>query len=244
MTATPTPIQPTEQASGEHITKAEEKVTLVDTVSYENVIMGQEYTVNATVMNQSTGESLKDAKGNEITATATFTAEATSGTIDLSVTIDASALESQSVVFYEALVTNGVQVGLHADITDENQTVHFPKIGTTAADAETEDHVAMAKENTVIVDSVAYENLIPGKEYTVTGTLMVKSTGKALTDANGNAVTASATFTPDTADGSVDITFTFDAYQHERFGLERGEFYSSFQELKQCRFQLPAQARR
>lgn len=33
-------------------------------------------------------------------------------------------------------------------------------------------------------------------------------------------------------------------YQHERFGLERGEFYSSFQELKQCRFQLPAQARR
>ncbi|MGN1382998.1 MAG: VaFE repeat-containing surface-anchored protein, partial [Eubacterium sp.] len=43
-------------------------------------------------------------------------------------------------------------------------------------------------------------------------TLMDKSTGKALSQ-NGKTITASKTFTPDKADGTVEVTFTYDATQ-------------------------------
>ena len=39
----------------------------------------------------------------------------------------------------------------------------------------------MAAKNAEIEDTVSYENLIPDKEYTLKGVLMVKSTGKPLT---------------------------------------------------------------
>ena len=59
------------------------------------------------------------------------------------------------------------------------------------------------------MDTVAYKNLIPGKEYTVKGTLMDKETKKEL-QINGKTVTAEKTFTAEKADGSVELEFTFD----------------------------------
>ena len=38
--------------------------------------------------------------------------------------------------------------------------IRFPKIGTTAADSETGDHLAKADEEVTIVDTVKYENHI------------------------------------------------------------------------------------
>ena len=61
-----------------------------------------------------------------------------------------------------------------------------------------------------MVDKVTYVNLIPGKEYTVSGVLMDKETGKPLV-VNGKQVTASKKFTPDNAIGAVELEFTFDA---------------------------------
>lgn len=55
-----------------------------------------------------------------------------------------------------------------------------------------------------------YKDLIPGKEYTVKGTLMVKSTGEPLLGEDGKPVTAETTFTPDHDHGTVDVTFEFD----------------------------------
>ena len=62
-----------------------------------------------------------------------------------------------------------------------------------------------------LTDTVAYRNLIPGRAYTITGSLMLKSTGKPLMDAEGQPITSSVTFTPETADGEVEVVFTFDA---------------------------------
>ena len=50
-------------------------------------------------------------------------------------------------------------------------------------------------------------NLEPGREYTMTGRLMYKDTGKAVS-VYGKEVTASQTFTPKEKDGSVKLTFT------------------------------------
>ena len=84
----------------------------------------------------------------------------------------------------------------------------IPEIGTQATvDGEKE---ICATEMFTLTDTVSYKHLIPGKEYLLVGTLMDKSTGKAFTE-NGNAVTAETVFTPEAPNGTVTVTFTFDA---------------------------------
>ena len=100
-------------------------------------------------------------------------------------------------------------------ISENGQTIgitvvndRIPEIKTTAAvDGEKE---ICATEVFTLTDTVSYSHLIPGKEYLLVGTLMDKSTGKAFIE-NGNAVTDETVFTPETPNGTVTVTFTFDA---------------------------------
>ena len=61
-----------------------------------------------------------------------------------------------------------------------------------------------------LTDTVSYKHLIPGKEYTLTGKLMDKATGKAFL-LDGKEITSEVTFTPDEPDGVIEVEFTFDA---------------------------------
>lgn len=56
---------------------------------------------------------------------------------------------------------------------------------------------------------VSYKNLTAGKEYKIIGVLMDKSTGKAFL-VDGKEVCSEVTFTPETSDGEVTVSFTFD----------------------------------
>ena len=62
----------------------------------------------------------------------------------------------------------------------------------------------------VIVDKVTYTGLTPGVKYTLTGFLMNKASGKKLSY-GGRVLSSTVTFTPESADGSVDMKFTFDS---------------------------------
>ena len=100
-------------------------------------------------------------------------------------------------------------------ISENGQTIgitvvndRIPEIKTNAAvDGEKE---ICATEVFTLTDTVSYSHLIPGKEYVLKGTLMDKNTGKAFTE-NGEAVTAETAFTPETPNGTVTVSFTFDA---------------------------------
>ena len=97
---------------------------------------------------------------------------------------------------------NGQAIG----ITVVNDRI--PEIKTNAAvDGEKE---ICATEVFTLTDTVSYSHLIPGKEYVLKGTLMDKNTGKAFTE-NGEAVTAETVFTPETPNGTVTVSFTFDS---------------------------------
>jgi LPXTG-motif cell wall-anchored protein len=90
-------------------------------------------------------------------------------------------------------------------ITVENDKT--PELGTTATiDGKKE---FTANGDITIDDVVSYKNLTVGKEYTVSGVLMDKSTGKAFL-VDGKEVCSEVTFTPETADGEVTVSFTFD----------------------------------
>ncbi len=84
----------------------------------------------------------------------------------------------------------------------------IPEIHTTA-DVDGEKAVGASGVIT-LTDTVSYKHLIPGKEYTLTGKLMDKATGKAFL-LDGKEITSEVTFTPDEPDGEIEVEFTFDA---------------------------------
>ncbi|WP_210274193.1 VaFE repeat-containing surface-anchored protein [Microbacterium sp. Se63.02b] len=75
-----------------------------------------------------------------------------------------------------------------------------PAIGTSLVDAADGDRVLDWNGGTVI-DTVAYQDLVPGTTYTLWGELMRKSDGQP------TGITGSTTFTPTTPEGSVDVNF-------------------------------------
>lgn len=91
------------------------------------------------------------------------------------------------------------------EITIENDKT--PELGTTATIDGKKKFTANG--DITIDDVVSYKNLTVGKEYTVSGVLMDKSTGKAFL-VDGKEVCSEVTFTPKTADGEVTVSFTFD----------------------------------
>ena len=200
-----------DQKNGINHIEANEKATIVDTVYYSHLLPGKEYTVHGKLMDKKTGEAIL-IDGKEITASTTFTAEKSEGSVDVIFTFDASAIAPTTVVAFEHLEYKGIEIAVHADIEDEDQTVYIPEIGTTALGQDTEDHIEKAKEDAVIVDTVEYKGLEVGREYTMTGTLVDKETGEAITDAEGNEITTSEIFVAEEKDGSIDITFKFDSF--------------------------------
>ena len=75
-----------------------------------------------------------------------------------------------------------------------------PEIRTKAA--VNGEKTAVADGEITVADTVCYSHFIPGREYTVKGILMDKSTGVALL-VNGKEITAEITFTPEKAKGEV-----------------------------------------
>lgn len=91
------------------------------------------------------------------------------------------------------------------EITVENDKI--PELGTTATIDDKKEFTANG--DITIDDVVSYKHLTAGKEYTIKGVLMDKSTGKQFL-VDGKEVCSEVTFTPETADGEVTVSFTFD----------------------------------
>ena len=193
--------------------------TVIDTVEYRNLVPGKEYTLNGKLHSKSTGEPLK-VGGKPVTGQTTFTPEKADGKVEVTFTFDSRAIADKTdIVVFESLVRSGTELASHADIDDENQTVTVthPEIGTTAVDGADGDKNVITDDSTEVIDTVEYTGLIPGKEYTLKGTLHVKVTDeegnvteKPL-EVDGKPVTAETTFTPEKADGKVDVVFHFNS---------------------------------
>ena len=198
---------------GSKTTLTADDVQITDTISYSDLTVGVEYRMTGILMDKATGKPFLDFDGNEVTAEATFTPADTDGTVELTFTFDSRQLdEDTKLVVFDELYRADTLLAVHKDIDAEDQTVEIrvPKIGTTATFEDGEKEI-IANEEITIIDSVAYSDLKPGKEYTVSGVLMDKETGKAFLDINGEEVRASTTFVPEEPTGTVDVLFKFNA---------------------------------
>ena len=199
------------------------KVKLVDKVSYKQLSEGETYTVKGKLMDKATGQPLL-VNGREVTAEKTFTVtnanstitgDGASGSVDLEYEVDSTVLVGKTTVVFEHLYYDGKEIATHADIDDEGQSVHFPKVGTTAKSRETNSNLGMPRANETIVDKVFYKNLTIGKVYTVKGKLMDKATKQPIKDEHGNEITASKTFTATSKSGSVDLEYTYNSLHRQ-----------------------------
>lgn len=95
---------------------------LVDTVKYENLNVGREYTLSGILMDKSTGRELL-IDGKTVTATAKFTPQETSGSIEPEFTFDASGLGGIEIVVFEKVLYQDEEAAVHEDINDASQTV-------------------------------------------------------------------------------------------------------------------------
>ena len=205
-------IGTTATVDGQHTADPTGEITIVDVVEYTGLIPGETYTVSGALMDKATSETLL-VDGAEVTAEVEFTPESADGTVELTYTLDASLFAGTSIVVFETLYQDGVEIAAHADINDENQTVEItepekPTLGTTATvDGQ---HTAEPTGKITIVDVVEYTGLTPDGTYTISGVLMDKATGEPLL-LDGAIVTAEVEFTPESADGTVELTYTLDA---------------------------------
>ena len=100
-------------------------------------------------------------------------------------------------------------------IKDNEQVVELTAINDKVPELKTTATVngkkeAVAKGDITIKDTVEYKHLVPNTEYVIKGTLMDKSTRKPFM-VKGKGVTSTVKFTPDKANGTVEVEFTFDA---------------------------------
>lgn len=212
-------------ADGDKNVATDDKATVTDRVAYKNLIPGKEYTVKGTLHIKKTDdegkvtEEILKVDGKPVTAETTFTPESAEGTVDVTFTFDSLSLKDKThLVAFESLEHDGHELASHADIEDEGQTVTVrnPRISTTALDGIDKDKNVVTDDETVIIDTVAYENLVPGREYTLKGSMQVKAEkdGKPVAkplEVDGEPVEAEATFTPEKRDGTANVAFRFNS---------------------------------
>ena len=174
------------------------KVTVTDKVKWTNLAGGRTYTMTGTLhIKTADGEDGGVLDDPGATATKTFKVDGPldalveSGEVELTFTVKAKSLKTQTVVAFEEAKDRGVVVATHEEITDEDQTVYNPSIGTTAsvkggaAEAEgarvatvnmteakqVKDSKTKELSDVVVTDKVAYNSIAPG-EYVMYGQLM------------------------------------------------------------------------
>ncbi len=171
-------IGTTATVDGQHTADPSGEITIVDVVEYSGLNPDETYTVSGILMDKGSGKPLL-VDGAEITAETEFTAEESTGTVELTYTLDASTMSGTTIVVFETLYQDDVEIASHADINDENQTVTInPKGGLlirkTSEDGVLEGFVFLVEgegySETFVTDGageIYIEDLAPS-EYTIT----------------------------------------------------------------------------
>ena len=201
----------TDSESGTHEGQAREELTIVDTIEYAGLIPGDEYTATGKLMDKATGEPALDDDGNEITASTTFTAEDSCGTVDVTFTFAGASLAGKQLVAFETMEFEDAEYMVHADIDDVDQTVSVVDIATQAHDGKTGTNEGTVGDKVKLIDTVAYTGLTPGNAYRLFTTLMDKETGSPLLGDDGLPLVGTTEFTPETSDGTIDVEMVIDA---------------------------------
>lgn len=114
------------------------------------------------------------------------------------------AVKSRTIAF-ETLSCNGEQVTIENDLDNEQQTLHFPILSTTAKGKVSGKNYVDIGGDMSIIDTIKYEGVQYGMTHTIKTYLVDKSTGKTVKDDNGNDIVKTTEWEPEATQGSIDI---------------------------------------
>ena len=214
-----------DDATGEHVAYPDEVVKHTDKITYNNLIPGIKCKAKATLKYQDSGETVVDADGKELIQELEFTPESADGAVYVTFEFNASLLAGKSITAFEEIYVNDRLVMSECDLDNEDQTIHYPSMGTTFLDDATGKHVAYPDEVVKHTDKITYNNLIPGIKCKAKATLKYQDSGETVVDADGKELIQELEFTPESADGAVYVTFEFNA------SLLAGKSITAFEEI-------------
>lgn len=239
--------------NGTNTAFAEKNARVVDNVKLTGLRAGDTYTVVGRLMHKNGSKSVKEVKSADdkaVISAKTFKAEDEAETVNISYDFDAHGMAGKDIVVYEYLLA-GTKTAyvkenkiidikkLKADalsaednIDNEEQTIHFPLIRTTAT-VSGSHRAKISNEPVEIVDEVSYGNLTPGEKYTLTGELMDANTGKPI------GVKVKHDFIPEKVSGKENIIFKYRAAKAKKSNLvvfetltARGKIVGEHRDLK------------
>lgn len=186
-----------------------------DTVSLTGLIAGQTYSLQGRLVDKATGQSINSQFTNK-----TFVATAESMEVEMNLGIDTSTLAGKDIVVYENLYYRGSLIASHEDINDTDQTVIIlnPTIKTSASGSKSSvyrDNVAIGKSSD-IYDTVSMTGLIPGKEYTLSGQVIEKSSEEPVTLKDTSATTNGTKLNVTLSENNLSATTTFTAVEESQ----------------------------
>ena len=206
----------TSKATGTHTMEQSDKAVIVDRVEYTNLKVGEKYTLVAQAYDKDSSKTIVGANN-----TLEFVPTSADGFVEIEVPVNTKTMVGKPIVMFEYLYYKGSAVATHIDKDDVDQTVVVMSVDTSATDASKKTRTVTEGKTTVVIDTVTYENLTAGQEYTIIGKLVDK--------ADPTKVVAEATvkFTPEAdknskyglASGSVEVKFTFDSTGYAKHTL-------------------------
>lgn len=195
----------TDEDSQTNYTYIRDNVKAHDLVTYEGLIAGKTYKLTGALVEKSTGKTFVDANGKTATTTQTFTPDSDSGSVDMVFDINPSNLKTSALVAFETLSCNGEQVTIENDLDNEQQTLHFPILSTTAKGKVSGKNYVDIGGDMSIIDTIKYEGVQYGMTHTIKTYLVDKSTGKTVQDDNGNDIVKTTEWEPEATQGSIDV---------------------------------------
>lgn len=174
--------------SGTHNVLGSIATKIIDRVKFENLSTKETYTLDGEFYDLTTGQM------TGIKASKKFTPSEPDGTVDVEFSFDGTPYEGHTLVCYEKLSLNGTEINKHEDPKDPAQTMYVPKIRTVAGKPTKKGKV---------IDTIQYENLIPGMTYVARGNFVYQKDGKPVPKSDGY-----IRFTPATPNGTIDVTLS------------------------------------
>lgn len=156
-----------------HMVQVGEKSKLSDRFFYNNLVVGKEYELPVKLMDKLTGKEINlesaefyfdgvKVEGN----TGKFVPTAKEGSVLIEVIFDSRELAGSQTVFFERVQYNGVDIIIHENLDDEDQTVNLIDIRTLAHFDEGMKYIQAGK-TIKWYDEVNYIGLEVGREYTI-----------------------------------------------------------------------------
>lgn len=190
-----------------------DSVTIIDRVSYNNLVVGAQYSLVGSLYDAEKKEPIKDADGNRIESSITFTAKKSNGYEEVSFEALYEDLKDKKTVVFEELYEDGDIVAIHKDYEDKNQKIYFASMTTELIDKTSNKHNVNVEDEIKLVDTIYYSNLVEGS-YDVKSALVVKETGELVFFGAEEFQYIETSFDTYTGNGEHSVAFEIDAKKY------------------------------